>query len=90
MNRMQPTDTPTTHAADKVVFFVDQEKFESATETLTVRQILVDYAKEDPAATTLVEKQGNENIKHPNLDEVITLKNGMKFVVFHNTPTPVS
>jgi hypothetical protein len=73
-----------------IVFFVDQEKFESPTETLTVRRILVDYAKEDPATTTLVEKHGNEQIKHPNLDEVIKLKDGMKFVVFHNTPTPVS
>ena len=74
----------------KFVFFVDQEKFESDTETLTVRQILVNFAKEDPATTTLVEKVGNETIKHTDLDEVIHLKDGMKFVVFHNGPTPVS
>jgi hypothetical protein len=73
----------------KIVFFVDQEKFEVETETLTVRQILV-LAKEDPASTTLVEKVGNETIKHTDLDEVIHLKDGMKFVVFHNGPTPVS
>ena len=85
-----PTPPPSTRPDHKVVFFVDEEKFESPTEKLTVRQIIVDYAKEDPAATTLVEKRGNENIRHPDLDEVITLKNGMKFVVFHNTPTPVS
>lgn len=74
----------------KFVFFVDQEKFETEEPTLTVRQILVDYAKEDPASTTLVERLGNETIKHPDLNEVIHLKNGMKFVVFHNGPTPVS
>lgn len=73
----------------KIVFFVDQEKFEVDVDTLTVRQIL-ELAKEDPTKTTLVEKDGHEIIKHPNLDEVITLKNGMKFVVFHNDPTPVS
>lgn len=71
------------------VYFVDQEKFESTSETITVRQILVD-AKEDPATTTLVEKAGHETIKHADLNEVIHLKNGMKFVVFHNGPTPVS
>lgn len=73
----------------KIVFFVDQEQFEVDVGTLTVRQIL-ELAKEDPTKTTLVEKDGHEIIKHPNLDEVITLKNGMKFVVFHNDPTPVS
>jgi hypothetical protein len=73
-----------------IVFFVDQEKFETTQETLTVKQILVDYAREDPASTTLVEKVGHETIKHPDLNEVIHLKNGMKFVVFHNGPTPVS
>ncbi len=55
-----------------------------------MRQILVEYAKEDPATTTLAEKRDGAIIKHPNLDEVITLKDGMKFVVLHNTPTPVS
>jgi hypothetical protein len=74
----------------KFVFFVDQEKFESTSETLTVRQILVEFAKEDPTTTTLVEKAGHETIKHADLNEVIHLKNGMKFVVFHNGPTPVS
>lgn len=73
----------------KIVFFVDQERFEVDVGTLTVRQIL-ELAKEDPTKTTLVGKDGHEIIKHPNLDEVITLKNGMKFVVFHNDPTPVS
>lgn len=73
----------------KFVFFVDQEKFETDRETLSVRQIL-ELAKEDPASTTLVEKVGHETIKHTDLNEIIHLKNGMKFVVFHNSPTPVS
>jgi hypothetical protein len=74
----------------KLVFFVDQERFEVEVSTLTVRQILVDYAKEDANTTTLVEKRGNEIIKYKNLEESIVLRNGMKFVVFHNEPTPVS
>ncbi|MFT3693983.1 MAG: hypothetical protein QM831_12640 [Kofleriaceae bacterium] len=74
----------------KTIFFVDQEKFEVEVSTLTVRQILVDYAKEDAATTTLVEKHGNEIVKYKDLDAVVTLKNGMKFIVFHNEPTPVS
>jgi hypothetical protein len=86
---MQTPDSEHLHP-QLTVFFVDKEKFESPTDSLTVRQILVDYAKEDAATTTLVEKRGDENIKHPDLDEVITIKNGMKFVVFHNSPTSVS
>jgi hypothetical protein len=74
----------------KFVFFVDQEKFESDHETVSVRQVLVEFAKEDAASTTLVERVGHETIKHTDLDEIIHLKNGMKFVVFHNSPTPVS
>lgn len=74
----------------KIVFFVDQEKFESPAETLTVRQILVDYAEEDPATTVLTEKKGNDVVRLENLDAPITLKNGMKFIVIHNTPTTVS
>lgn len=73
----------------KFVFFVDQEKFETEQETLTVREILL-VAKEDPASTTLVERVGHETVKHTDLNEVIHLKNGKKFVVFHNGPTPVS
>lgn len=78
---------PPTHG---IVFFVDQEKFTSPSETLTARQILVDYAEEDPTMTTLVEKHGSDTIKHTDLDKPIALKNGMHFVVFHNSPTSVS
>jgi hypothetical protein len=88
MRDMSHPDPETHH--HPITFFVDKEKFESPTPTLTVRQILVDYAKEDPTKTTLAEKHDSQIIKHPNLDEVITLKDGMKFVVLHNTPTPVS
>lgn len=75
---------------NKVVFFIDQQQFKTEQTALTVRTLLVEFAHEDPLQITLVLRHGNELKKLTNLDEVICLKNGMKFVVYHNTPTPVS
>lgn len=74
----------------KVVFFIDKEKFESDQADLSVRTLLVDFAKEDPIQTTLATKHGNDLKKYTDLDEVVHVENGMKFVVLHNTPTTVS
>lgn len=74
----------------KVVFFIDKERYTSEEADLTVRNLLADFAKEDPAQTTLVYRHGNDLEKHTNLDEIIHLENGMKFLVYHNGPTPVS
>lgn len=74
----------------KVVFFIDKEKFETESSELSVRILLQDFAKEDPSQTSLVLKKGNDLTKLTNLDEVVHLENGMKFLVYHNTPTPVS
>jgi hypothetical protein len=74
----------------EIVFFIDNEKFETDQATLTVRTLLVDYAKEDPAQTTLALRHENDIKKYTNTDESVVMKNGMKFIVFHNTPTPVS
>ena len=74
----------------QVVFFIDKEQFKSDVADLAVRTLLVDFAKEDPAQTTLALKHGNDLKKFTNLDEVVHIENGMKFVVLHNTPTPVS
>lgn len=76
--------------AKGVVFFIDKQQFKADTARLSVRSLLVEYAKEDPAQTTLVLRQGNELRKFENLDEVITVENGDKFTVFHNGPTTVS
>ena len=73
-----------------VIFFIDKEKFESEIHALAVRTLLVDFAKEDPAQTTLATRHGNDLKKFANLDEIVPIENGMKFVVLHNTPTPVS
>lgn len=74
----------------KIKFLIDKEQFETEERELSVRTLLVDFAKEDPATTTLALKVGNDYKKYANLDELVSMKNGMKFVVFHNDPTPVS
>lgn len=71
-------------------YFIDKEKFQTDLPELSVRTLLVDFAKEDPTQTTLVFKHGNDTQKLTNLDEMIRMENGMKFLVYHNTPTPVS
>lgn len=74
----------------EIHFSIDKEKFETKESSLSVRTLLVEYAKEDPSQTTLVLKQGNDLTKFTNLDEMVPMKNGMKFLVYHNSPTPVS
>ncbi len=73
-----------------VTFTVDQEECHAPTPTLSVREVLSDYAKVDPNLTTLVELRGDEQVKHPDLNEGLTLRQCERFVVFHNTPTTVS
>lgn len=73
-----------------VVFFIDKAKFEADTNMLTPREILRDYAKEDPAQTTLAQVVGREKQKLENLDTPIEVKDGTHFTVLHNGPTPVS
>jgi hypothetical protein len=78
------------HSNPKVVFFIDKEQFTSDTSMLTPRTILTEYAKEDPAQTTLVRKDGSTTEKLTDLDTPIEVKNGTKFTVLHNGPTTVS
>lgn len=74
----------------EIVFFIDKEQFKISKPQVAVRELLQDYANEDPNETTLVQRKGNDLHKYENLDEVITLENGMHFIVYHNGPTPVS
>lgn len=80
--------TPT--AGSEVVFFIDKEQFKTTSQTLTVRSILVDFAKEDPAQSVLSRHHGNRTEKFTDLDQVLPIENGMKFFVLHTTPTTVS
>ena len=74
----------------EIVFFIDQEQFKTEHTELTVREILHDFAKADPNESSLIHRHGNELEKFTNLAMIVTLVNGMKFVVYHNTPTIVS
>jgi hypothetical protein len=78
------------HKPSVVHFFIDKQNFETSEKTLSVRTLLVDFAKEDPTQTVLVLKHGQELTRFTNLDEQVELKNGTHFVVFHEGPTTVS
>ena len=56
----------------------------------TVREILQSFAEEDPNETTLALRNGNDREKYTDLNFLITLVNGMKFIVLHEGPTTVS
>jgi hypothetical protein len=75
---------------EKYVFFIEKTKFETAEETLTVRQILVDFGGYNPQENVLVLKHGNDLKELKNLDEVLEMKNGLHFTVFSKKPNPVS
>jgi hypothetical protein len=78
------------HEKKKIVFFIEQKKHETQEESLTVRQILVDFAKVDPERYTLALKQQGGFHEYDNLDEPIEMKEGMHFSLFDKKPTPVS
>lgn len=75
---------------EHVVFFIDEEEFTSETEMLTPRTIIVEFAKEDPALTTLVLVHGKDRTKLEALDKAFEVKNGTKFTILHHGPTTVS
>ena len=74
----------------QTTFFIDKARFTAATDRLTPRQILVEFAKEDPAQTTLVLVHGREREKLEQLDKRIEVKDGTHFTILHHGPTPVS
>jgi len=80
----------TEKVSKEVTFFIDKEKFKIDEHHLSVKTLLVDFAKEDPTQTTLARREGNELVKYTNLEAIIHIKNGTQFIVLHNSPTPVS
>jgi hypothetical protein len=84
------TSSSANQHGDHVVFFIDQEKFTVASETITPRRIITEFAKEDAALTTLVLIHGNERTKLEALDTPFELKNGSHFTILHHGPTTVS
>jgi hypothetical protein len=68
---------------------IDQQLFKLEPRDYTPRELLT-LAGDDPAETTLVEKHGHDLIKYTDLDKPIKIENGEHFVVYHNSPVPVS
>jgi hypothetical protein len=77
-------------SSSKTVFFIDRAKFTTDSNRLTPRQILTDFAKEDPTQTILVRKDGPNPTKLTDLDTPIEVKDGTHFTILHEGPTPVS
>jgi hypothetical protein len=72
-------------------FFIDQRPaFKTPHTHLTVRTILVDFAKVDPAKELLAEKQDGGFKEFKNLDEELNLTHVRHFTLFDIEPTPVS
>jgi hypothetical protein len=79
------------HEHKKYVFFIDKQKFETSESHLTVKQILVDFAKVNPNENVLVLVHGDHPMQELNdLEKVIELHEGMHFTVFSKKPTTVS
>lgn len=74
----------------KYVFFIGTVKHDTDRPSLTVQEILVDFAKVDPAKKMLALKKEGGFDEFADLEKVIDLKEGMHFVLFDIKPTPVS
>lgn len=74
----------------KIVFFIEQKKYETTEESLTVRAILVDFAQVgvDRYILALKQQGGFEEFENP--EQTISMKEGMHFSLFDKKPTPVS
>lgn len=79
-----------TQDKSNIVFFIDKAKFNTEVAETTAKDLLINFANEDPVETTLVFKHGNDLTKYEDDCQPITLENGMHFVVFHDGPTTVS
>lgn len=77
-------------ANNKTVFFIDKTKYTAETDQLTPREILTEFAKEDPTQTILVRVEGSSRTKLTDLDTPIEVKDGTHFTILHQGPTPVS
>jgi hypothetical protein len=71
-------------------FFIDKSKFETTKSSLTVREILEDFAKVSSTNNTLAVKEAGNFVEFTDLNLQVELKEGEHFTVFNNEPTPVS
>jgi len=71
-------------------FYIDKKPYTTFNQFLSVKQILVDFAKVDPATNTLAEKIPGGFHEFKDQEEQIDLCNIRYFTLFNNTPTTVS
>ncbi len=74
----------------KIIFFIGKTKHETHESKLTVKQILEDFAKVKITEKSLALKEGNDHHEYTDVNEFITMENGMHFVLFDKTPTTAS
>jgi hypothetical protein len=87
---MHPNDKrPNPAKPEQFVIHIDSEQYKVERAEMSVRELL-QLAGENPGETSLVLRHGNDRHKYASLDEVVQMKNGLHFVVYHNTPTTVS
>ena len=55
----------------------------------TLRELL-ELSENDPATTYLIDRKGKDDHEYRDPDEVLTLKNGMRFVTGDVGPAPVA
>jgi hypothetical protein len=68
---------------------IDREEYEVEGREHTVRELL-ELSGNDPETTYLIERRGREEIPHTDLDEVLKLRNRMRFVTGDRGPAPVA
>lgn len=73
----------------RIVIFIEKVRFEVTVTSLTARELLRDYAKEEADETSLLYKHAGEQQTFSG-DTVVPLSSGMHFSVLHNGPTTVS
>ncbi|MHB1105406.1 MAG: hypothetical protein ACYCZ2_03500 [Lutibacter sp.] len=83
-------DTNSKKDEKKITFFIGKTKHETKESTLTVKQILEDFAKVKTTEKSLALKEGNGYHEYTDINEPIDMKNGMHFVLFDKTPTTAS
>jgi hypothetical protein len=71
-------------------FFIAKKEYYTYKNQISVREILTDFAKVDPASNTLAEKSATGFNEFKNLDELLDLTKVRHFVVFNNDSTQVS
>lgn len=74
-----------------ITIYVDGESFEIEDRSLTPNEIIRRFAEKDPATNYLVQIGGGDSVSYQGKgDEVIKLRNKMRFQVISVGPTPVS